>query len=272
MTLLCAVVLVAVGTLAMAGCEARRETPPEVARAYEELRARTDDDAPGELIARLERFRRDNARYRISVTVRDEIAQLRQQAKGRYHLARDLARAGELGRAERVLRDLAENLPDTDDGRSAAQYLKSDFPFSKAQQLMAAGRFDEAERAARELLATDLPPPQADAAERLLDSIAMARNVSERAAVARVMSAGQVLRVCLQARFAERSAYPSQLSLEALDLGDPSAEAQVRKALSAIEGYTASENGFSLVAVGKDGKTRVRVSGEGVEEQGREAR
>jgi len=263
---LCAGLLVALATLAVAGCAAKRETPPEVARAYEELLARADADAPGALVAGLERFRRDNARYRISATVSDEIKRVRRTAEGRYHLARDLAREGALGRAERILTDLADNLPDTDDGRSAVQYLKFDFPFFKAQQLMAAGDFDEAERTARRLLANRVAPPQSDAIERLLDAIAAARKAAERAAMGRAMSAGQVLRVCLQSLFAERGAYPSQLSFEALELGDPTAEAQVRKALSAIEEYVASGSGFSLVAVGKDGKTRVRVSGEGVEE------
>jgi hypothetical protein len=53
-------------------------------------------------------------------------------ARGRFLEARDVARGGDLARAERMLTDLARTVPDTEEGRLAAHYLRFEFPLFKA--------------------------------------------------------------------------------------------------------------------------------------------
>jgi hypothetical protein len=55
-------------------------------------------------------------------TVKSDITRYRSIASGRYHEARDLARKGEFERAERILKDLAQFLPDTKAGTASASW------------------------------------------------------------------------------------------------------------------------------------------------------
>ena len=69
-----------------------------------------------------------------------------------------------------------------------------------------------------------------------------------------------MLQVWLHASFAEHGKYPASLSLDHLSRAGPAFPGEIANSLSAIEGYQTSGDRFSFVGVGKDGKTRCRVT------------
>ncbi len=244
--------------LLVSACAADRDTPAAVTKEYERLKGELDQDTIGESIQRLEAFRKANEQYRIAATVAEDVTRLSEQARGRFHMARELARGPELSRAEKILNDLATSLPDTDDGRMAREFMQFDFHMLKASLLMNEGRLAEADQTVRQLLGTKLDAARASQVERVLDAI-------HTSAVAALENGCRLLRVSLEAARAEQGQYPSALSLDNLPLRNPGLESEIAASLSSIESYQPTRDGFSFIAVGKDGKTRRRVTERGIE-------
>jgi len=249
------------------GCATRKPTPPEVLQSYETLRSELDEDAPGGSIAKLEAFRDRHAHYDISTAAARDISALRARTTGSFAKARELARQDEFPRAEKILKDLAENLPDTEDGRLARQYLKFEFRFFKAQRLLMQGRAEEAERAIRAPLAGDLTAQQVEQRERLLDAISNVKRAKAMAGAARAENACRMLQMLLNQYHAENGKFPPSLSLQDGDFPDASVRDRIREGLSAIEDYRPSEKGFSFVGIGRDGQSRIRTTESRVERQ-----
>ena len=72
----------------------------------------------------------------------------------------------------------------------------------------------------------------------------------------------------LMTEYAMNGEYPRTLSLEDIERGDPYNGRELRRSLSAIEGYRTGREGVSFVAVSADGKHRVQVR-DGFIESGR---
>jgi hypothetical protein len=183
--------------------------------------------------------------------------------RGRYHAARELAREGEFNAAEGTLLDLAKT--ETDDGVSAAQHLQFEFYFEKAKWLLVRQRFEESEAVARTLLARDLNRFQRDQVEQILDQVGhidAAIGMSNRA---RGEAACRQLIVFLANIYVNDGRYPASLTLADLERMDPHASQNIGAALAAIDDYRASQDSYSLVAVGKHGE-RFRVVNGTIEE------
>jgi len=234
--------------------------PTDVLSAYQQLKSSLDPDCPGASIQKLEDFQKQNAKYDLAATVSADVAQLKAAVKDRFSTARDAVRQGQAERAEKIMKDLAQHFPDTDEGRMAQRFLRFDFHLVKANRLMMDRRVDEAEQAVRQVLKADLTAEEREQAERMLDGISHTQLALAMSNAARVQNVCRMLQVLLKVHHAEQGKYPPTLSLADLKLGDSSSQAQVREALSAIEDYKAAGAQFSFVAVGKDGKTRFRVT------------
>jgi predicted Zn-dependent protease len=246
-------------------CGEKKETPPEVEEIYKHLKSELDEDCIGESINRLEGFQKVNENYSISITVKEDVDQLRDQLEGRYHVARELAREGELERAEKILKDLIMYFPDTDDGEKAERYMQFDFDMFKATQLMMDNRYEEAEQTIREVMTRELTLQQAENAERLLDGLTNAKRGHAISRIQSMKAACHRLYLLLTRYRVENDNYPEHLNLHSLDFVDSASERALQKSLSAIEDYQASKKGFSLTAVGKDSRTRIRITQDGVE-------
>ena len=242
------------------GCSRKEPTPVEVLTSYQELRSQLDEDALGESIQKLTAFRDAYAKYQISTTVTGDISRLREQVKGRLHTARELAREGKLERAEKIIKDLANHFADMDEGQMARQFMQFDFFMLKANRLMQERRLDEAEQTIKGLLKKELTTEQVFLAERVLDGISQAKLSQAMSTVAQLQNAARNLQVVLHMHFAEQGKYPPTLSMENLGSIEPSVQNRIRESLAAIEDYRVSDTGFSLLAVGKDGKSRFRVT------------
>lgn len=251
-------IVVFFGAFVLASCSPERSpTPRDVSVQFRALLDSLDTDSPGASTRDLETFLKENARYTIADTVRGEITLRRGATHGRYHEARELAREGEFDRAEGMLEDLAQ-LPDTDDGASAAQHLEFEFYFEKAKWLLVRQRFEESEGVARELLTHDLNRFQRDQVEQILDHAAhidAAAGMTERS---RAEGACRQLIVFLANLYVNDGQYPVHLSLEELERLDPHHSRTIVEALASIDDYRASQDSYSLVAVTKRGE-RVRI-------------
>ncbi len=246
--------------LVLSGCTGTQATPEEVVQSYARLKAELDEDTPGASTEKLETFRKQNARYQIAKTISEDIARLRSKAKGQFHRARDLARDGKFDQAEKILHDLSRHFSDAEEGKMAKQFMQFDLYALRATRLMMDRRLHEAEQTVREALRKDLTQEQIFQLERMLDGISNAKLSQAMSSFAQLQSIARNLHVLLEMHHAENGRYPASLSLDDLRLGDPSIQNRIREALLAIEDYQVSDNRYSFVAVGKDGKTRLRVT------------
>lgn len=258
------VMVTATFALLSACANEKAATPRDVSVQFHALLDSLDTDSPGASALDLEAFLKENERYTIADTVRNEIAIRRGETDGRYHEARELARDGEFDRAEHVLTDLAL-AADTEDGASAARHLEFEFYFEKAKWLLVRQRFEESEAVARELLTHDLNRFQRDQVEQILDHashIDAAVDMTERA---RAEGACRQLIVFLANLYVNDGQYPSSLSLDELERMDPHSSRSIVDALASIDDYQASRDNYSLVAITKRGE-RVRIVNGNIED------
>jgi len=241
------------------GCSKPLPPPPEVAAEFATLLETVDSERPGGSASRLTSFLARNEQYEIASEVEREIDRLRSLAKGRYHEARELARAGEFDRAEAVLEDLANHLPDTPDGESAKQHLEFDFHFGKAQWLMVRQRSAESAEVARLLIDRDLTRSQQEKVEMILDNASHVSAAYSQATRAQAQSACGHLVILLQMIAAEEGSFPPRLSLADVEKWDPMGSRSIRRSLSAIEDYQATDRSFSFTAVSAGNEHRIRV-------------
>lgn len=261
-------ILIVVGCgLAVSGCMATKATPKEVTEQYAQLKSGLDEDALGASIEKLEAFRREHAAYDIATSVAKDIAALRAGEEGRFHKARELAREGEFTRAEKIMRDLVRCYGDTDEGRMAREFMQFEFFMFKANRLMMDRTLDEAETTLKELVTRKLTPEQTQQAERLLDAISNVRSSMAMANAAQMKNACRMLQVLLHRHQVENDSYPEELSLDDLGFAPRSAQDRIKKSLSAIEDYEVTDEGFRFVAVGKSGRSRLRITESEIKEE-----
>ena len=140
----------------------------------------------------------------------------------------------------------------------AKQFMAFDVHMIKANRLINDKRFAEAEKTLRDLSTAELSPAQARQVEQALDTF-------HDSSIASLENACRQLLVALQAFHAQDGQYPAALSLNNLPNLDPTFESQMKESISSIEGYRATRDTFSFVAVGKDGTSRQRVTERGLE-------
>lgn len=261
-----AIILAFLFLTASLACGGGKDTPPEVLESYRQVKSELDEEALGASIGRLEELLEKYSEYTISSVIRQDIEAMRDKVDGRFDMARQLAREGELERAERILRDLVTYFPETKDGERAGEYMRFEFPVFKAQRLMMDGRVGEAESVLEEVKTKELEPQQARIVEQILDGLSNARYGVEKARVQSMKAACKQLHTLLEMYRAEHGEYPGSLSLSALELGGSSSEKVIKENLSSIENYRGSQDRFSLTAVGRDGETRINITQDGIEE------
>jgi hypothetical protein len=260
------VLLVAAAVLTPApGCENRRDTPPDVARAYRDLVSSLDPAAPGASVARLQEFARRNAGYAIASAAEAEVKAWRGRLDEAYRRGRDLVREDQFDRAEAILRDLAL-APDEPAGRMAREFLAFEFFNQKATRLLQAGDVAGAEAVARKLRTEPITEAQLSATERLLDIASAVDKGTRMTRVTALQSAARMIQVYLHSSYAEDGQFPETLTIDSPGLASLRAAGGFANVLGSIEGYTATRDGFSLVVVGKDPRQRIRVTERGIEE------
>jgi len=258
------VIVMCILLMSLFSCGEKRETPPEVRESYQQLKSELDEDSLGESIKILEDFRSDHSAYTIFWIIDEDIARLRKTINGQLRMAREMARDGDLERAEIMIKDLAEHFPDTEDGEMAEKHLQFEFYRLKATRLMMDENFDEARQAINELMEKDLTAQQAYYAENLLDGISTAMHGRSKAEAQIVKAACHKLFMLLKMYEARHGYYPGSLTLASMSLGDHSDQKYIKSALSAIINYKVSEEDFSFTAVSKDGKTHILVTQDGL--------
>ncbi len=244
----------------LAGGCGLQETPEPVLTEYYQLLDSLDEDRIGESINRLEAFEVSYRQYEITRLVKGRIEKLEDHIEGRFHFARDLAREGDLGRAEIILTDLATYLPGTSDGERAKEYLEFDFSLFKIQRLLMDQRPEEAEIVALGLLEKNPDPVIAEQVERQLDVISTMNRSMEKSEEARAQNACRILQIYLKRSFLETGSYPAGISLTSLDIGNGSSNESVRAGLSTIKDYRHSQKGFSFSAVSRSGRFTFSVT------------
>lgn len=250
--------------LTLSGCDKREETPPEVLQAYDHLLSALDPDRPGESYATLQQFASDHSQYDVAAIVELELKNRHKGLEAAYFEGRDLAREEQFDEAETVLSDLAMNLPDESAGRLAREYLQFEFPFMKASRLLMRGDVAGAENVARELLGKQLTGEQMLKAQNLLDSISTTSIGVNMAHSASLMSAARMLQAHIDAYYAEWGRYPEALDLESPEFASLSNSFAFERSVEAIEDYTVTDDGFSLVITGKHLNERLRMTEAGV--------
>lgn len=260
------ILLVAVAVLAwVPGCETRRDTPPDVARAYRDLLGSLDPAAPGASVVRLQEFARRNTGYAIAPVAEAEIKAWRGRLDEAYRQGRDLVREDQFDRAEAILRDLAK-APDERAGRMAREFLAFEFFNQKATRLLQNGDVAGAEAVARTLRTEPITEAQLSATERLLDTASAVDKGTQMTRVTALQSAARMIQVYLHSSYAEDGQFPEKLTIDSPGLASLRAAGGFANALGGIEAYTATRDGFSLVVVGKDPRQRIRVAARGIEE------
>jgi hypothetical protein len=254
----------ALTSLLLAAC-ASTPTPDYINQEYDDLKKGLNPDCAGDAIEKLSAFRDKYKTYAIAAAAADEIAALRRRVPAQYERARELARQDEFDRAEAMLADLAAHFPGTKEATLAGEYLRFDFPLFKAQRLLATGRAEEADAVLRALRARTQQPLQIQQIERARDVASHMRVAQNKSAENRLHAACRALQMLLAERYAKQAAYPSTLAYDDLKLGDPPREKRLRETIGAIEEYRSTREGYSLLAVAKDGRTKCRLTPERIE-------
>lgn len=245
------VVLAAVVTVL--ACEpGKSPTPPAVLARYHALVDTLSFDRPGESVAQLDAFLSDTKQYQIADSVEAKITLYRGATYGLYHRARELARDGEFDRAEQMLRDLAQ--VDTEDGKSARTHLEFDFHIEKAKWLLVRQRFEEARAVGEYLLTQDLNRFQRDEAEKILDYTGHIDAAMSMVESQNVVNACKQLIVLFASRYADNGYYPPTFSLADLEKFDAYTARSIGRNINTIERYSATQDHYTLVALGRDGK------------------
>lgn len=250
--------------LALVAC-GPENTPPEVMQQFETLKQSLDEQKVGESIKQLERFAEAYRKYSVSRIAQEEVRSLKERVDGRFIQARNLARDGDMDTAELMLNDLANNLPETKDGKLAKEYLDVDFPMFKVNRLIASREVDQAKEILLQLQKKELTGLQARQVEMLLDSVSNMQLALGQAQRAGCLSAGRNLQILLMQMMAEDGRAPDSLDLRNLESARTTQRNILTRHLSAIEGYQSSDAGFELVAVCKGGPLKIKVTQEMVE-------
>jgi hypothetical protein len=238
-------------------CEGKKQTTPaEVMARYHATADTLDLNRPGAATETLHAFLEEYARYTIADSAEILLKQLSATGEDRYRVARALARDGEFDLAQEILEDLSRL--DTEDGKSARRHLEFEFYMEKARWLLVHQRFEEASAVARELQTHKLSGFQRDEAEKILDYTGLADDAMQMTAQMNTRNACKQLMVFLASLYADNGQYPGSFTIADLEQLDPYNAKSLARSLAAIENYSATQDHYSLVAVGKDG-SRCRI-------------
>src|SRR5688572_11348475 len=247
--------------LMLAACEAQRtSTPAEMTTRYHALVDTLSFDRPGTSAAALTSFLAEAKQYDIADSVETKIPIYRGATWGRYHGARELARHGEFDRAEEILKDLT--LVDTEDGKSATEHLAFDFYMEKAKYLLVRQRVDDARAVAEYLLTRDINRFQRNQAEQVLDVSGHIDGAMSMVESQKVVGACKQLIVLFATRYADNGYYPPTFDLTDLEQLDGYSKSSIIAAISRIESYSATQDHYTLVALGTDGRRYTIDNGE----------
>ncbi|HEX6789701.1 MAG TPA: hypothetical protein VF247_00195 [Candidatus Krumholzibacteria bacterium] len=253
--------VVLVAGAALFACQSSNvPTPPDILARYHALTDTLSFDTPGESVALLESFLSDNRRYQIADSAAQKIVVYRGATHGLYHLARELARDGEFDRAEQMLQDLA--LVDTEDGKSARTHLQYEFYIEKAKWLLVRQRFEEARGVGEWLITQDLNRFQRDEAEKILDYTGHIDAAMSMVESQNVVNACKQLIVLFASNYADNGYYPSSFSLADLEKFDAYTARSIARNINRVESYTATQDHYTLVALGRDGRRYTIEDGE----------
>lgn len=252
------IALIVMGLMVISAC-GKKSTPEPVMDEFDNLVANLDPDTPGQNVQKLEAFREKNTRYVITDKATAQIERIREQVLGRYVIARDLAREGDVERAQIILNDLADHFSDTPDGRQARDYLRFDFHLFKISRLSSQGKYDEAESALKRLREGDITPVQKQNLERMLDAITQARDMQ-------FQSACRMLFINLMKYQVEQGQFPGNLSIKNLNFMRQADQQKVQSSISEIENFRGFQDSFEMTAVRSDGKDRRRITEDGVQQ------
>ena len=235
----------------------KRQTPDYVLEAYAELKAELDPDTVGDNMAKLEAFKKKYSLYAITVVVDEEILQWNDKAKLQVKRAKNLARKGDLDRAQRILEDLAQTMPSTNTGKEAQQYLAFKIPMFRINQFMSEGQLYDAEATLLELREQVLTPHQTRQVETMLDNVSLAKKNQFRVAC-------QSLYAEMRTFQAKNREYPGHISINTFRYDNATIRDRIEKNILRVEDYRRDGGEFRLVAVAKDGKTRMEITHRGV--------
>jgi hypothetical protein len=233
--------------------------PPEVASELVRILDSASEQLPGAAVTMFEAFLAEHHGFETDRLARTEIDHYRSLAIGRYRQARELAREGHFTAAEAILVDVATHLPDTPDGKSALEHLQYEFYINQAQHYLVRQRFAEAEEVARSLRERELTPTQAETVEQILDSVGHVGAALGQVEKQSTMSACRQLMVMLAQQYVEEGTYPSELSMETIASWDDMMSRSIRRSISSIENYRASDNLYSFTVVSSSGNQRIKV-------------
>jgi hypothetical protein len=258
--LLVVTALVAVPAVA---CQSRT-APREVQAEYVELIASLDQDVPGESLLRLKDFAKRYESYDIASRALHDAAAWRNMLQPRYLEARDLVRDGQFDQAERALKDLAL-VPDEPAGKQSSEFLAFEFHRMKASRLLVTGDTTGADAAARALIGSQPGDQQMAAAQQLLDAVATARLGARMTMTTALQSSARALQVFLHSHYADMGQYPARLTLDDPALADLR-DSGALDAISSLDDYQATQDTFSVIVTGADGRRRIRITNRGLEE------
>jgi len=159
------------------GCGKKENTPP-MEEEYFALLSELDPDTLGAGIQKLSEFAKKYEEYKISEQAIYKIKTLKSKIRENYLRARDITRAREFDKGEKILTDIATHFPDSLEGEQARAFLNFEFPMNKAQSLLIQSKMSEAEEVLRDLRKESLTPDQTEIVEKMLDG--MARNIEGR--------------------------------------------------------------------------------------------
>ena len=242
----------------------KSETPDFVSESYDDLCKNIDKDQLGKGIKELKAFKERSVQYKIADKVTQKIEALGAKVEGRFAKARDLVREENLERAEKILQDLAIDLSETNDGKMAKEYLRFEFPMSKANHLLVNRQFDKAKSVLLELRKNKLTANETQHLERLFDSIANTEKAQGMAGKQKFKAACKIISISLKKHYAEWGEYPKTLTLKSEVIMKKSPEF-LSESVSGIENYKAGKKGFSMTVVGTNPDNKANITQKGVE-------
>jgi hypothetical protein len=260
-------VCVALLSLVAIGC-GKGNTPDYVQDIWESAKAKyeTHPEALGAHIAEMEELVQRYSKFQVSEEIAKQLAESKAKIPGRYDNSRNLVRRGEFERAEKILKDLAENLADTADGKLAKEYVHFEFYMHAAQQYLLGREYEKGEAFLAKVELENLEPVEKERLHSILDTFATAKNAKQQASAAQFKGACRALFLTLVKHRAHNGSFPTEGTLETLSGLDPRNRILIKDIFSKVEGYKSDGQTFSMTAVGAGGEHTCKITDQGVED------
>jgi hypothetical protein len=132
----------------------------------------------------------------------------------------------------------------------------------KARYFLVRQRFEEAREIGEWLVTQDLNRFQRDEAEKILDYTGHIDAAMSMVESQNVVSACRQLIVLFASQYADNGFYPATFSLADLEKFDAYTAKSIGRNINQIESYTSTQDHYTLVALGRDGKHYTIEDGE----------